>query len=717
MDKAHNGIAIRHVSVAIGLFLISQSFVAAKINKGEDDDNLTQEYTAVAKKDADLKNQIAATTPDSPEKQQLLDQQAQLRKQGDQILASCPTCPGLLTKGSDAALTRGDMKEAQGLADQAVNAADSMAAPSPAKLVGALDQRGLVGMKTGDYQKAMDDAQRALVVSPTDQQALSIYRDAKAQIAEKFAAGKAANAAKKMAAAMQESAPLPDGFHSAVGDDSRFKATARNLAAAGHMNEAKRLLDLGDAEGALRSAQAAEAASPAFAADADVMRAQAWSVLKDLSKALAQITEAIDLLARQGRKGDLAAAYSQRASFQNDLKNSDAAAADAGMALATDPKLASAYFERARADEALGNADVALADIDQAAALDAGFMADRDEFHKRHRRTTQAGEEEAVPPHSWTASLRSGWFLNLGVVLAGLTLLALGGRAVWTARRGSPVGRITWPRIAGGADRDDGPRELDGQYRIVKKIGEGGMGTVYEGYDKNLKRKVAIKRLRPELQKNPRERARFIQEAELVAALQHPHAVQIYTIIRDDEDTHIVFEYIAGGTLSDLLNASPGRRLQTRRALELLRQIAEAVDHAHGRRVIHRDLKPANVMIDERGEAKVMDFGIARQVRDSLAQTAANTVVGTPAYMAPEQSRGEARKESDVYALGVTFHEMLTGGLSLDGPAPSLLLPGLPPAIDAVLAKAVAPRPEDRYRSCADFYRAAESALGQSTPI
>jgi serine/threonine-protein kinase len=254
------------------------------------------------------------------------------------------------------------------------------------------------------------------------------------------------------------------------------------------------------------------------------------------------------------------------------------------------------------------------------------------------------------------------------------------------------------------------------------------MGTVFEGFDKDLKRRVAIKRLRPELQGNARERARFIQEAELVASLQHPHTVQIFTILRDELDTHIVFEYIEGGTLHDALNAAPGRHLEPRRALELLRQVAEAVDHAHERRVIHRDLKPANVMIDERGWAKVMDFGIARQVADALGKTATNTIVGTPVYMAPEQHRGDVRRESDVYALGVTLYEMLTGALPFTGPQdlddkmngrflpPSQVRAGLPVALDAVLAKALSPRPEDRFHTCVELCRAAEGALGLMTP-
>jgi tRNA A-37 threonylcarbamoyl transferase component Bud32 len=531
-----------------------------------------------------------------------------------------------------------------------------------------------------------------------------------------------------MAAAMEEPQLTAGGFHASGNSDLKFKSSAQNIAAFGHMKDAKRLLDMGDAEGAIRAAEAAKSSSPDLQADAAVMQAQAWSVLKDLSKALVQITEAIKIFAQQGRKTDLAAAYSQRAAFQNDLKNPADAATDATSALEADPKLASAFFERARADEALGKPDQALADIDQAAALDAGFMGDRDDFHKRHRQTESSGDVAAAPSASWGSPLKSLGLFNVGITAAGLLLLSLAGYIAWISRKGSPVGRITWPRITRGADRDDDSRDLNSQYRIVKKIGEGGMGTVYEGFDKNLKRPVAIKRLRPELQKKARERARFIREAELVAALQHPHTVQIYTILQNEDDTHIIFEYINGQTLHDLLNASSGRHLDTRRALEVLRQIAEAVDHAHGRHVIHRDLKPANVMIDERGWAKVMDFGIARQVADSLVQTTTNTIVGTPTYMAPEQTMGEVKKESDVYSLGISFYEMLTGGLPFKGSenlndklngrflAPSMLLPGLPPAIDAVIAKAIAPRAEDRYHCCMDLYRAAESALGQMTP-
>ncbi len=669
--------------------------------------------------------QLAALPPNDPQRPVIEKNIQKTLDQTETYVQSAPTNAPLLTAAADQSLQTGDIQKAQSRTAQAL----SNAQPGSGEWASATNEHAKISEQLGDYKTAAADSLQVLKAFPNDQDAIARYHINAERLAAAAPSAKAGAAAKKLAAAMEEPQYQPGGFRSAVNnEDPRLKLTAQNIAAARHMKDAKRLLDMGDAEGALRAASAAQAASPAYTADADVLQAQAWSVLKDLTKALVQITEAVKLFAQQGRSGDLAKAYSQRAAFQNDLKNPGAAVSDADKALESNPKLSTAYFERARGQEALGRTDLAQADIDQAAALDPSFMSDRDDFHKRHRSGAPAAAAEAARPGAGLVRLKSAGRLNVGVAVAGLLLLSLAGYVAWLIRKGSPVKRITWARAVGGA-RDDGPRDLNDQYRIVKKIGEGGMGTVYEGYDKSLKRPVAIKRLRPELQKNPRERARFIKEAEMVAALQHPHTVQIYTILHDDEDTHIVFEYIEGRTLHELLNASSGRHLEPRRALELLRQIAEAVDHAHDRRVIHRDLKPANVMVDERGWAKVMDFGIARQVADSLVHTTTNTIVGTPTYMAPEQSMGEVKRESDVYALGISLYEMLTGGLPFKGAedmddklrgrflAPSLLLPGLPSSIDAVIARALAPRAEDRFHSCLDLYRAAESALGQMTPI
>ncbi len=294
------------------------------------------------------------------------------------------------------------------------------------------------------------------------------------------------------------------------------------------------------------------------------------------------------------------------------------------------------------------------------------------------------------------------------------------------------AGLVVWLLVRKSRDGPPASRELkrlDSQYDLGEVIGEGGMGAVYKGFDRTLKRPVAVKRLRSELQNNPRERERFLKEAEMVASLHHPHIVDIYTIIQDGEQTFLVFEFVLGKTVHDLLNESPGRRLAPPRALELLKQTCEAVDHAHSRHVIHRDLKPSNIMIADGGWVKVMDFGIARQVKDSLLVTT-NTIVGTPTYMAPEQAMGQVVKESDVFALGCTLYEMLTGAVpyrgsgelqdKLDGRfvAASGLVPDLGTPIDLVVRKALEPRPDARYRSAGAFYKAAAAALGgRVTPV
>jgi len=242
-----------------------------------------------------------------------------------------------------------------------------------------------------------------------------------------------------------------------------------------------------------------------------------------------------------------------------------------------------------------------------------------------------------------------------------------------------------------------------------------------------LKRPVAIKCLRDELQRSERERKRFIEEAINVASLHHPNIIEIYDIIQTPAATFSVFELVNGGTLYDKLIESREGRIELPLALEYLRQIAGAIDHAHGRKVIHRDLKPSNIMIDEHGRIKVMDFGISRLVIATMA-TMTGTIVGTPLYMAPEQSLGRVHLTMDIYALGTMLYQMLTGHLPFSGgnldakltrggfiPA-SQHLPGLPRGVDAVIAKALDPEPDRRYQACADLVREFEAAIQQVTP-
>ncbi|NNN07468.1 MAG: serine/threonine protein kinase [Elusimicrobia bacterium] len=261
---------------------------------------------------------------------------------------------------------------------------------------------------------------------------------------------------------------------------------------------------------------------------------------------------------------------------------------------------------------------------------------------------------------------------------------------------------------------------LDGRYELLEFIGAGGMGTVCRGWDRAEGGPVAIKTLRPELRSSPRQRERFLAEARLGALLRHPNIVAFLGVAGRHGD-RLVFEYVPGRTVHALLASAPGRRLELGRALRILFSAAAAVDYAHSRGVIHRDLKPANIMIAEDGSVKVLDFGVAREPRENDGR-APGFVAGTPGYQAPEVELGAASAASDQYALAASFYEMLTGRLPFHGPQaledkragrftpPSTLNPRLPVELDRVLARALAPRPEDRFRDCEAFSLAAAAA-------
>ncbi|MBI3288248.1 MAG: protein kinase [Elusimicrobia bacterium] len=574
----------------------------------------------------------------------------------------------------------------------------SQAQRDPRLIAGALQARAFGAFQAGEYERAAADAKRILDMFPEDKDARVIYEFSKGRVGA--TSGEAS--AKPL---------LPDGLTASIYDDPRVAAAGRRasarVAAIKKLGEARTLVASGDAAAArmiLDIAAAAQRLDPALA-DAAMQKALAWRTLNELARALAEVTRAIGLWSVQGQTKNLPAAYALRARLDNDLRDYPRALSDAGAALAYDPNFAAGYRERARAGESLSHkAEQVLADFKRAAELQPEYQADYEAALTR-----LSGSGKTAPP-----PVPAGWRTLLPFILGALAVvLAVAG---WlSVRRPRPEAMIGFTRER---------KELDGQYQIVSPLGEGGMGAVFKGWDKTLKRPVAIKKLRAELQTNARERERFLKEAETVASLHHPHIVDIYNIIRHAEDTYLVFEYVSGVNLQELLDRSPGRHLAPARALEILRPIAEAVDHAHDRHVIHRDLKPANVMLADGGWVKVMDFGIARQVLDSLMMTT-NTIVGTPVYMAPEQSRGALVKQSDVFSLGVTLYELLTGAQPFSGAgeiveklegrfqAPSAVRPNLNTAIDAVLRKALSPRPEERYHRCGELYAAAAGALGE----
>jgi len=271
-------------------------------------------------------------------------------------------------------------------------------------------------------------------------------------------------------------------------------------------------------------------------------------------------------------------------------------------------------------------------------------------------------------------------------------------------------------------------------YRIVKKIGEGGMGVVYLAEDTHLGRQVAIKFLSDTHDRD--YRARFLREARAVSSLSHPHIAIIHDYGETAEDQpFIVMEYIKGETLSELLNQSA---LTISRALEIIEAVAEALGAAHARGIIHRDIKPSNVLVDEEGRVKVLDFGLAKQLHDDFqtvspdantlmaGRTSSNLVVGTPLYLSPEQAMGASvDARSDLFALGTLLYECLTGKPAFSGgsvieigariihfnpPPPSSLNKRVSAELDRITLKALTKNPEARYQSAGEIVQELQAA-------
>ncbi|MEF3279905.1 MAG: protein kinase [Elusimicrobiota bacterium] len=252
-----------------------------------------------------------------------------------------------------------------------------------------------------------------------------------------------------------------------------------------------------------------------------------------------------------------------------------------------------------------------------------------------------------------------------------------------------------------------------GKYKIVRKIGQGGMGSVYLAIDQTLNREVAIKKMNEDIKMNEREKQRFIEEARTVAMLHHPNIIEIYTIFEEKGDIYLVFEYIDGLSLDKKLDKEI--RMPFYEVKEIINEISKALNYAHLKNIVHRDLKLSNVMVSKDGYIKVMDFGLAKVLREAKARYSSTEVVGSPAYMAPEQDLGIFIKESDLYSLGVCVYEMIVGELPFTGPdyhyqkekklftPVSQVVVGLPEGIDYVISKLLEPKPENRYHSVEEF--------------
>ena len=263
-----------------------------------------------------------------------------------------------------------------------------------------------------------------------------------------------------------------------------------------------------------------------------------------------------------------------------------------------------------------------------------------------------------------------------------------------------------------------------GNYKIIEKIGEGGMGSVFKGVDVMLDREVAIKSLRPELARKPDLLARFRSEAVTLAKLNHPNIATLFSFFRSGDDFYMVMEFVDGPTLDDIIRDS--KAMATARAVPLFCQALEGIEHAHNMGILHRDIKPANIMVSSQDVVKVTDFGIAR-VLGEAGMTRQGAVVGTIEYMSPERIQGqEIDRRSDIYALGVVLYEMLTGrGLfsatseydlmraQVEQPPapPREYEPGIPEAVEAVIMRSLAKKPQYRIPTAAEFQQALWAAI------
>ena len=266
---------------------------------------------------------------------------------------------------------------------------------------------------------------------------------------------------------------------------------------------------------------------------------------------------------------------------------------------------------------------------------------------------------------------------------------------------------------------------IAGRYELEKLVGSGGMSNVFRAHDRLLERRVALKILHEQYTRDEDYVERFRREARAVAQLAHPNIVTVIDRGEQEGRQFIVFEYIDGENLKELSNRGP---LEVAEALRLVLQVARALAFAHERGLVHRDVKPQNVLLNDDGQAKVTDFGIARSL-DVHGVTQTGTVLGTSDYIAPEQARGQkVDPKTDIYSLGVVLYELLTGEVPFSGdnfvavamrhvnePAPSVLdrRPDCPVRIDLAIQRAMSKDPQDRFESMGDFVVELEACLAE----
>lgn len=272
------------------------------------------------------------------------------------------------------------------------------------------------------------------------------------------------------------------------------------------------------------------------------------------------------------------------------------------------------------------------------------------------------------------------------------------------------------------------PGQMVGPYQVIGQLGHGGMATVYKAYHPRLDRNVAIKVMHKAFTEDAGFIARFEREAQIVAKLEHPHIVPVYDFNEIDGQPYLVMKFIEGQTLKRVLSNGP---MPLPEIIRVMDDMAGALTYAHEHGVLHRDIKPSNIVIDNNGVPFLTDFGLARVTKAGASTLSADMILGTPQYISPEQASGQSELDprTDIYSLGVILYEMVVGRVPFNAdtpyavvhdhiytelPRPSVINPAVPPQVEAVLMKALAKKPADRYNTAIEMMTAFKQACAEA---
>jgi tetratricopeptide (TPR) repeat protein len=585
-----------------------------------------------------------------------------------------------------------------GLADFARGYADAeRAAQLAPDSADAFTARAAAAYGLGNYLQAGEDARHALALDPENKTAFALMklsegRAKKAPDFEKTAPPQLADTVEREYHGMVEQLNEVEERRQAPVEEPGPGAVARLVSSSGSK------LTVKDYYGAVEDADKALALDPNNTR-ALYFRAAAHNLIGEYGEAARDATRGLAMQPNDAPLHDARAwAYNRMGRFVD-------AVADAHFALESDPRDGYALANRAYADEQRGDFEAMAEDYKAASDLNPQFEPTYEDAARRHGLTPQAtARDKRVPLLDARRRRREGsfFFVLFSSLLGGL-LVALG---ILHASSLVKAPASAAPRAPAGFSG------IEQAYTLGKPLGQGGMGVVYEAYDRKLKRPVAIKMLRDEYKLDDAAKASFMEEARMVAELHHPAIVDIHNIIEDERGLYLIFERLEGRTLDVVL--AERKRLPLSEIKMIFKQVCAALDYAHARDVVHRDLKPANVMLTE-GGVKVLDFGISRHAARAGKAATTQTVTGTPHYMAPEQEYGIVQKENDVFSLGAMLYEMATGARPFEGPHQAKLaknyirasrrLFGVPPELDALIDGCLEPDAEKRVKSPADFWR------------